>query len=136
MTRSSNDVAKCVYENTIQENEKRLREARIKSQVLRRQMLSFNSPQYYLYFCHLVRHYLYYPAQLSYRAYLRRYRVNVSHMLQGKGRIRQDLNRFFRKLNQTVDGSSARNSEKLNLSCYNRNVSSMFSSFCYINDYI
>ncbi|XP_032681709.1 transcriptional regulator ATRX-like [Odontomachus brunneus] len=74
MTRSSNDVAKCIYENTIQENEKRLREARIKS--------------------------------------------------QGKGRARQDLNRLFRKLNQAVDEYSARNSEKLNLSCYNRNVTS------------
>ncbi|EFN86843.1 uncharacterized protein LOC105181060 [Harpegnathos saltator] len=74
MARSSHDVAKCVHENTIQENEKRLREARIKS--------------------------------------------------QGKGRIRQDLNRLLRKLNQAVEENSTKSSDKLNLSCYNRNVTS------------
>ncbi|XP_070162359.1 uncharacterized protein [Polyergus mexicanus] len=69
---ASNDVSRIVCANTIQENEKRLLEARIKN--------------------------------------------------QAKDWARQDLNKLFSKLNQTVETNLLKTSEKLNLLCYNTNI--------------
>ncbi|XP_077264120.1 uncharacterized protein LOC143898471 isoform X2 [Temnothorax americanus] len=72
MARASSDVSRTVRANTIQENERKLQEARIKN--------------------------------------------------QGKGRGRQDLNKLFGKLNQAVETSSLKFSDKSSSSC-NRSVS-------------
>ncbi|KAL6436354.1 hypothetical protein ACFW04_004707 [Cataglyphis niger] len=77
MARASNDVSRIVCANTIQENKKRLLEARIKNQVLRH---------------------------------------------KAKDQTRQDLNKLFSKLNQTVETNLVKTSEKLNLPCYNTNI--------------
>ncbi|XP_012219210.1 uncharacterized protein [Linepithema humile] len=41
---------------------------------------------------------------------------------QGKNRAKQDLNKFFSKLNQTVETNSGKASDKSSPSCYNKNV--------------
>ncbi|KAL6250904.1 hypothetical protein P5V15_003263 [Pogonomyrmex californicus] len=73
MAKASGDVSRTVCANTVQQNERRLREARIRN--------------------------------------------------QGKGRVRQDLNKLFGKINQAVEASSLKSSKRLGLSCYSRSVS-------------